>query len=187
MSPADRTTFRQQLQQQGPGVTISIGAQPRARRVGAVISLSGPRRPPTRSSLSLVLDADARPDWPAVRYFEDRGLHHRHWKAARRVPWLQINAENSLAAFAYMDCRPEALRGAGGRLAPSGHVDGRRRPRPPVGGLGAPERRPLEPEVLGVEAAKGPYNLPKPNPPSRPGGARCGVRVGAGGRGADRI
>lgn len=62
--------------------------------------------PPPRADavqLSLALDADARPDWPAVRYFEDRGLHHRHWKAARRVPWLQVNAENSLAAFAYMD------------------------------------------------------------------------------------
>ena len=58
---------------------------------------------PDAVQLSLALDGEARPDWPAVRYFEDRGLHHRHWKAARRVPWLQINAENSLAAFAYMD------------------------------------------------------------------------------------
>ena len=58
---------------------------------------------PGAVQLSLALDEEARPDWPAVRYFEDRGLHHRHWKAARRVPWLQINAENSLAAFAYMD------------------------------------------------------------------------------------
>ena len=58
---------------------------------------------PDAVQLSLALDEEARPDWPAVRYFEDRGLHHRHWKAARRVPWLQINAENSLAAFAYMD------------------------------------------------------------------------------------
>lgn len=49
------------------------------------------------------LDPEARPDWPAVRYFEDRGFHHRQWKAARRVPWLQLNAENSLAAFAYLD------------------------------------------------------------------------------------
>ena len=58
---------------------------------------------PDAVQLSLALDADARPDWPAVRYFEGRGLHHRHWKAARRVPWLQVNAENSLAALAYMD------------------------------------------------------------------------------------
>ena len=58
---------------------------------------------PDAVQLSLALDEAARPEWPAVRYFEDRGLHHRHWKAARRVPWLQINAENSLAAFAYMD------------------------------------------------------------------------------------
>lgn len=58
---------------------------------------------PDAVQLSLALDEEARPDWPAVRHFEDRGLHHRHWKAARRVPWLQINAENSLAAFAYMD------------------------------------------------------------------------------------
>ena len=58
---------------------------------------------PDAVQLSLALDAEARPDWPAVRYFEERGLHHRHWKAARRVPWLQVNAENSLAALAYMD------------------------------------------------------------------------------------
>lgn len=58
---------------------------------------------PDGLQLSLALDDEARPDWPAVRYFEDRGLHHRHWKAARRVPWLQLNAENSLAAFAYLD------------------------------------------------------------------------------------
>lgn len=58
---------------------------------------------PVAVQLSLALDPDARPDFPAVRYFEDRGLHHRHWKAARRVPWLQLNAENSLAALAYVD------------------------------------------------------------------------------------
>ena len=58
---------------------------------------------PDGVQLSLALDAEACPDWPAVRYFENRGLHHRHWKAARRLPWLQVNAENSLAALAYMD------------------------------------------------------------------------------------
>ena len=58
---------------------------------------------PDAVQLSLALDAEARPDWPAVRYFADRGLHHRHWKAARRLPWLQVNAENSLAALVYMD------------------------------------------------------------------------------------
>ena len=49
------------------------------------------------------LDPDARPDFPAGRFFEDRGLHHRQWKAALRLPWLQLNAENSLAALAYLD------------------------------------------------------------------------------------
>ena len=58
---------------------------------------------PDGVQLSLALDAEACPDWPAVRYFENRGLHHRHWKAAHRLPWLQVNAENSLAALAYMD------------------------------------------------------------------------------------
>ena len=54
-------------------------------------------------ALDDALDEDARPGWPACRYSEYRGLHHRHWKAARRAPWLQLNAENSLAALAYMD------------------------------------------------------------------------------------
>ncbi|MDE2806550.1 MAG: hypothetical protein OXN18_15515 [Gemmatimonadota bacterium] len=70
--------------------------------------------------LSLALDEEARPDWPSVRCFEDRGLHHRHWKAARRVPWLQINAENSLAAFAYMDVA-RSLHSLRGAAAEPGH------------------------------------------------------------------
>ena len=56
---------------------------------------------PDAVQLSLVLDEAARPEWPAVRYFEHRGDHHRHWAAATRAPWLQLSAENSLAALAY--------------------------------------------------------------------------------------
>lgn len=56
---------------------------------------------PDAVQLSLALDEAARPEWPAVRFFEWKGEHHRAWDAASRAPWLQLSAENSLAALAY--------------------------------------------------------------------------------------
>lgn len=80
---------------------------------------------PDAVQLSLALDEEARPDWPAVRYFEDRGLHYRHWKAARRVPWLQNQRGEQPGGVRLHGHRPVPLRGAAGGLAASGHVGGR--------------------------------------------------------------
>ncbi len=78
-------------------------AAPHAPAAAEAVPLPKAEAAADAGQLAFALDEDARPGWPACRYSEYRGLHHRHWKAARRAPWLQVNAENSLAALAYMD------------------------------------------------------------------------------------